>query len=58
MTTAELIAQLKSEDPHGVHEVVIWDRGEELIRGVERVELSNDRIVVEASVELPGRAPS
>jgi hypothetical protein len=58
MTTAELIAQLESEDPHGVHEVVIWDRGEELIRGVERVELSNDRIVVEASVELPGRAPS
>lgn len=58
MTTAELIAQLNSEDPHGVHEVVIWDRGEELIRSVERVELNDDRIVVEVSVELPHRAPS
>jgi DNA-binding protein len=58
MTTAELIALLKSEDPHGVREVVIWDRGEELIRAVERVELSDDRVVVEVSVELPHLAPS
>lgn len=51
MTTAELIAKLKSDDPDGVREVVIWDTDEELIKGVERVELSDDRVVVEVAVE-------
>jgi hypothetical protein len=52
MTTAELIAKLKSDDPDGVREVVIWDTDEELIKGVKRVELSDDRVVVEVAVEL------
>ena len=52
MTTAELIAKLKSDDPQGGREVVIWDTDEELIKGVERVELSDDRVVVEVAVEL------
>jgi hypothetical protein len=51
MTTAELIAKLKSDDPDGVREVVIWDTDEELIKGVARVELSDDRVVVEVAVE-------
>jgi hypothetical protein len=46
MTTAELIAKLNRDDPHGVREVVIWDNDEELIKGVEQVELSDDRVVV------------
>lgn len=46
MTTAELIAKLKSDDPHGVREVVIWDSDEERMMGVEWVELSDDRVVV------------
>lgn len=46
MTTAELIAKLKSDDPHGVREVVIWESDEELTRGVERVVLRDDRVVV------------
>ena len=29
MTTAELIAKLKSDDPDGVREVVTWDSHEE-----------------------------
>jgi hypothetical protein len=49
MTTAELIAKLKSDDPHGVREVVIWESDEELTRGVERVALRDDRVVVIAS---------
>src|ERR1017187_6839704 len=52
MTTAELIAKLKSDDPDGVREVVIWDTDEELVKGVKRVELSDDRVVVEVAVEL------
>ena len=52
MTTAELIAKLKSDDPDGVRDVVIWDTDEELIKGVKRVELSDDRVVVEVAVEL------
>jgi len=52
MTTAELIAKLKSDEPQGGREVVIWDTDEELIKGVERVELSDDRVVVEVAVEL------
>lgn len=46
MTTAELIAKLKSDDPHGVREVVIWESDEELATGVERVALRDDRVVV------------
>ena len=46
MTTAELIAKLKSDDPHGVREVVIWESDEELTTGVERVALRDDRVVV------------
>ena len=46
MTTAELIAKLLSDDPHGVREVVIWESDEELTRGVERVALRDDRVVV------------
>jgi hypothetical protein len=49
MTTAELIAKLKSDDPDGVREVVIWDSDEEPIKGVERVELKDDRDVVDVS---------
>jgi hypothetical protein len=52
MTTAELIAKPNRDDPHGVREVVIWDNDEELIKGVERVELSDDRVVVEVAVAL------
>jgi hypothetical protein len=51
MTTAELIAKLKSDDPDGAREVVIWDRDEEVIKGVRQVELSDDRVVVEVTVE-------
>jgi hypothetical protein len=51
MTTGELIAKLKSDDPDGVREVVIWDTDEELTKGVVRVELSDDRVVVEVAVE-------
>ena len=50
MTTAELIAKLKGDDPDGVREVVIWDTDEELIKGVKQVELSDDRVVVEVAV--------
>jgi hypothetical protein len=49
MTTAELIAKLKSDDPDGVRMVVIWDSDEESIKGVERVELKDDRVVVDVS---------
>ena len=49
MTTAELIAKLKSDDPDGVRKVVIWDSDDELIKGVERVELKDDRVVVDVS---------
>jgi hypothetical protein len=52
MTTAELTAKLNRDDPHGVREVVIWDNDEELTKGVERVELSDDRVVVEVAVAL------
>ena len=51
MTTAQLIAKLKSDDPDGVREVVIWDTEEELIKGVKQVELSDDRVVVEVVVQ-------
>lgn len=44
-------AKLKSDDPDGVREVVIWDTDEELTKGVARVELSDDRVVVEVAVE-------
>jgi hypothetical protein len=46
MTTAELIAKLQSDDPRGVREVVIWESDEELTRGVERVALRDERVVV------------
>ena len=49
MTTAELIAKLKSDDPEGAREVVIWDSDEELIKGVERVALKDDRVVINVS---------
>jgi len=49
MTTAELIAKLKSDDPHGVREVVIWESDEELSGDVERVVLRDDRVVVVTS---------
>ncbi len=49
MTTAQLIAKLKSDDPDGVREIVIWDSDDELVKGVERVVLSDDRVVVHAS---------
>jgi hypothetical protein len=58
MTTAELIAKLKSDDPDGVREVVIWDTDEELIKGVARVELSDDRVIVEVAVESSHYAPA
>jgi hypothetical protein len=58
MTTAELIAKLKSDDPEGVREVVIWDSDEELIKSVERVALSDDRVVVAVAVELSHSAPA
>jgi hypothetical protein len=58
MTTAELIAKLKSDDPDGEREVVIWDRDEEVIKGVRQVELSDDRVVVEVTVELRHHAPA
>jgi hypothetical protein len=53
MTTAELIAKLKSDDPDGVREVVIWESDEELTRGVERVALRDDRVVVVTSRRAP-----
>jgi hypothetical protein len=56
MTTAELIAKLTSDDPDGVREVVIWDTDAELIKSVKRVELSNDRVVVEVAVDSHHRA--
>jgi hypothetical protein len=46
MTTAELISKLKSDDPHGVREVVIWDNDEERMTGVERIALSDERVVI------------
>jgi hypothetical protein len=49
MTTAQLIAKLKGDDPDGVREIVIWDNDDELVKGVARVELSDDRVVVHAS---------
>ena len=49
MTTAQLIAKLKSDDPDGAREVVIWDSDEELIKGVERVALKDDRVVINVS---------
>ena len=49
MTTAELIAKLKSDDPDGVREVVIWDSDGELIKDVARVALKDDRVVVTVS---------
>jgi hypothetical protein len=58
MTTAELIAKLKSDDPDGVREVVIWDADDEVIKRVERVELSDDRVVVEVAVALRHHAPA
>ena len=58
MTTAELIAKLASDDPDGALEVVIWDRDEEVIKGVRQVELSDDRVVVEVTVELRHHAPA
>jgi hypothetical protein len=57
MTTAQLIAKLKSDDPGGVREVVIWDVDEELIKGVKQVELSDDRVVVEVVVRSHHDAP-
>ena len=58
MTTAELIAKLKSDDPDGVREVVIWDADKELIKAVKRVELTDDRVVVEVAVQLHQQAPA
>jgi hypothetical protein len=58
MTTAELIAKLTSDDPDGVREVVIWDTDQELIKSVQRVELSDDRVVVEVAVDLHHDAPA
>jgi hypothetical protein len=58
MTTTELIAKLKNDDPDGEREVVIWDRDEEVIKGVRQVELSDDRVVVEVTVELRHHAPA
>jgi hypothetical protein len=58
MTTTELIAKLKSDDPDGEREVVIWDRDEEVIKGVRQVELSDDRVVVEVTAELRHHAPA
>jgi hypothetical protein len=58
ITTAELIAKLASDDPDGAREVVIWDRDEEVIKGVRQVELSDDRVVVEVTVELRHHAPA
>ncbi len=49
MTTAELIARLQSDDPHGEREVVVWESDQELTRGVERVTMRDDRVVVVAS---------
>jgi hypothetical protein len=49
MTTAELIAKLKSADPDGVRKVVIWDSDGELAKGVERLALKDDRVVVDVS---------
>jgi hypothetical protein len=49
MTTAELIAMLRSEDPRGSREMVIWDVDQELVRGVEQVVLRDDRIFVRVS---------
>jgi hypothetical protein len=49
MTTAELIAKLKSDDPDGAREVVIWDSDEELTKSVERVALKDDRVVIDVS---------
>jgi len=46
MTTAELIAKLSSEDPHGVREVVVWDSDEELAKGVEQVVLRDEHVVI------------
>jgi hypothetical protein len=50
MTTAELIAKLRSDDPDGLREVAIWDADEELMKTVKQVELSEDRVVVEVAV--------
>ena len=58
LTTAELIAKLQSDDPHGDREVVIWDTDQEVLKGVERVELSDDRVVVEVAVESSHYAPA
>ena len=49
MTTRELIAKLRNDDPEGVREVVIWDGDEEQIKHVERVALKDDRVVVDVS---------
>ena len=46
---AKSIAKLKSADPDGVPEVVIWDSDGELSEGVERVALKDDRVVLDVS---------
>jgi hypothetical protein len=49
VTTAELIAKLQSDDPHGVHEVIVWDGDGEVAKGIERVALREDHVVVRVS---------
>jgi hypothetical protein len=49
MTTAELIAKLKSDDPHGTREVIVWDSDQELAKGVERVALRDEHVVIRIS---------
>jgi hypothetical protein len=41
-----LIAKLQSDDPHGVREVVIWDADTEVAKGIDRVALQDDDVVL------------
>ena len=61
MTTAELIAKLQSDDPHGDRDVVVWDADDEVAMGVAGVTLRDDHVLVRVShdaLPAPHRQPS
>jgi hypothetical protein len=59
MTTAELIAKLASDDPHGGREVWIWDGEDEATKGVVDVSLRDDHVLISVSHEaVPAPHPA
>jgi len=49
VTTAELIAKLQSDDPHGVRDILIWDSEDESTKGVAQVSLRDDHVLIRVS---------